>query len=557
MSITLRLTKGSALEYSELDNNFITLRDVASQTSGALSNVTLSNISIGNAVTFTGGTTLFQQPIGIGALNSVAALRIQGNVLGPQVQSNGIAINLVFDSGHTSAGRGILVGNESVAGVYNLPVSTGYEFRNHFKAGAETVTDQNGFYVVTDMTAGVNNYAFRSQVTAGANKWNLYMQGTASNYLEGQIQAGNGTVGAPSFSFATSTGIGFYYNGVNSLVYAQAGANKVGFNAGGITMQSGMKIDYFPDGTASLLGDTSHVIAQRSGGNAQTFRVYNTFSDASNYERGVTRFTGGALEIGHEFGGTGVTRVLRLFTAGDSAISFAVGGSDRWLVDTSGGAYTLRPTADNTSDLGTSTTRKVRSIYAGTMIQSQGGGGGTASGMQVVAANPAIMLGASGQAVDTKYWDFFINGTVLTGRITNDANSVGANWLTVTRTTTVIGNISFFGGTVAGEQLRLVPVSSAVNRIEMSGGATASSCIIAVEGEANVGLGVRGKGSGTLTLGNGTGDIQWNKALVALGGGAAPTFGTVGGSGPATAAQNTWMRIVDSTGATFWVPAWK
>jgi len=55
----------------------------------------------------------------------------------------------------------------------------------------------------------------------------------------------------------------------------------------------------------------------------------------------------------------------------------------------------------------------------------------------------------------------------------------------------------------------------------------------------------------------GAADIQWGVALVALGGGAAPTFGTIGGAGPATAAQNTWMRVVDSAGAAFWVPAWK
>lgn len=53
------------------------------------------------------------------------------------------------------------------------------------------------------------------------------------------------------------------------------------------------------------------------------------------------------------------------------------------------------------------------------------------------------------------------------------------------------------------------------------------------------------------------GDVKWGKPLVALGGGAVPTFGTIGGSGPATAAQNTWMRVIDSTGAAFWVPAWK
>lgn len=52
-------------------------------------------------------------------------------------------------------------------------------------------------------------------------------------------------------------------------------------------------------------------------------------------------------------------------------------------------------------------------------------------------------------------------------------------------------------------------------------------------------------------------DIKWGRALIALGGGAAPTFGTIGGSGPATAAQNTWMKVIDSSGAAFYVPAWK
>ena len=43
----------------------------------------------------------------------------------------------------------------------------------------------------------------------------------------------------------------------------------------------------------------------------------------------------------------------------------------------------------------------------------------------------------------------------------------------------------------------------------------------------------------------------------ALGGGAAATLGTVGGSGPTTAAQNSWTRLYDSSGATYWVPLWQ
>lgn len=47
------------------------------------------------------------------------------------------------------------------------------------------------------------------------------------------------------------------------------------------------------------------------------------------------------------------------------------------------------------------------------------------------------------------------------------------------------------------------------------------------------------------------------QALIALGGGAAPTLGTIGGSGPAAAAQNSWARFLDAAGAAYWVPAWK
>lgn len=41
----------------------------------------------------------------------------------------------------------------------------------------------------------------------------------------------------------------------------------------------------------------------------------------------------------------------------------------------------------------------------------------------------------------------------------------------------------------------------------------------------------------------------------ALGGGAAPTFGTIGGTGPATAAQSKWLKIKIG-GVDHWLPAW-
>ena len=57
------------------------------------------------------------------------------------------------------------------------------------------------------------------------------------------------------------------------------------------------------------------------------------------------------------------------------------------------------------------------------------------------------------------------------------------------------------------------------------------------------------------------GAAAWNFLLSspgvnALGGGAAPTLGTIGGAGPATAAQANWVKINCADGVVRWVPAW-
>ncbi|MDO8430820.1 MAG: hypothetical protein Q7S58_00270 [Candidatus Binatus sp.] len=51
--------------------------------------------------------------------------------------------------------------------------------------------------------------------------------------------------------------------------------------------------------------------------------------------------------------------------------------------------------------------------------------------------------------------------------------------------------------------------------------------------------------------------IEYGLPSVAMGGGAAPTLGTIGGGGPATAGQNSWLKLFDSTGAAIYVPIWK
>jgi hypothetical protein len=51
--------------------------------------------------------------------------------------------------------------------------------------------------------------------------------------------------------------------------------------------------------------------------------------------------------------------------------------------------------------------------------------------------------------------------------------------------------------------------------------------------------------------------VPTGASAIALGGGAAPTLGNIGGAGPTAAAQSKWLKVVDATGATYFVPAWQ
>jgi hypothetical protein len=77
-----------------------------------------------------------------------------------------------------------------------------------------------------------------------------------------------------------------------------------------------------------LFRDAANTLAQRNGVNAQTFRAYNTYTDGSNYERGVFDWTTTAntLTIGTQNAGTGTARSIQLVT----------NGSERFTVNSAG-----------------------------------------------------------------------------------------------------------------------------------------------------------------------------------------------------------------------------
>jgi hypothetical protein len=57
-----------------------------------------------------------------------------------------------------------------------------------------------------------------------------------------------------------------------------------------------------------------NLIEQRNSTNAQTFNIYNTYTDGSNYERARFQWAGNELRVGTEASGTGAIRSMGLYS---------------------------------------------------------------------------------------------------------------------------------------------------------------------------------------------------------------------------------------------------
>ena len=83
--------------------------------------------------------------------------------------------------------------------------------------------------------------------------------------------------------------------------------------------------------TLTSLGDIlfrgTNTLEQRNSTNAQTFSIYNTYTDGSNYERGRLWWGSNVLKIEADAAGTGTQRTVRLGTQGTTgSVSCGVSG---------------------------------------------------------------------------------------------------------------------------------------------------------------------------------------------------------------------------------------
>lgn len=104
-------------------------------------------------------------------------------------------------------------------------------------------------------------------------------------------------------------------------------------NALYLTSDSGL-ISIGASNDTILARDAANTLAQRNGTNAQSLRIYNTYTDASNYERGVIDWgtTANVLTIGTQKAGTGSARNIDVVAGGVRKLDYGITTADRWTV---------------------------------------------------------------------------------------------------------------------------------------------------------------------------------------------------------------------------------
>jgi hypothetical protein len=141
-----------------------------------------------------------------------------------------------------------------------------------------TNTASNSASLVLDLQVGTTSIF---QVRAGGNA-----------AINGSLYGGN-TVTAATWGI---TGAGFFAVSTRSFGWSSSGT--FDFSTGTVDLR--------------LERDAAASLAQRNGTNAQTFRLYNTFTDASNYERLGINWGSNIVSIAPEAAGTGTVRVLHI-----------------------------------------------------------------------------------------------------------------------------------------------------------------------------------------------------------------------------------------------------
>lgn len=258
---TLLVSGQTKIKYSQMENPSTSSVNFGVQTFSA-GNSTFSNVIAKGTMSVVGTETNAGLSIGGGALSGVGNLRINQNMTGAasiynlymdsQAQSDVTTTAVWFQTSASTASTG---------GSYTIPDIQHFGATQGTFGSGSTVTNQWGFVANNMIGASTINAGFRGRMGVASGRWNLYMDGSAQNYLLGSVGI-NTTTPAEKLHVA---GNGLFTGSVTAVNLVSSGSSSVGTNlvASGTFSAGGTA-------TTGAIATTSYVTINNNGTFAST-----------------------------------------------------------------------------------------------------------------------------------------------------------------------------------------------------------------------------------------------------------------------------------------------
>jgi hypothetical protein len=395
--------------------------------------------------------------------------------------------SIFVNIGHTLTGATSVVGVRAINTIASDVTSSVAIFRTqpftqaaaftlgsltHFEAiqgtigATSAITNQYGFSVNSTLNGATNNFGFYSNIASGTGRWNFYAAGTAVNYFAGNVGIGTTAPGAPLEVTGTSASMVVRATAAGQGSYVIAAAS-----------------DYFS--TPSYRG--------------ALLLQYN--ASATGTSLGLNNTNLGVLSFQNSSSGaifTSGSNVLRIGTNSTTAISIAT--NQVISLGAAPGAESLRVTPV---------------ASAVNYFNAQGSATGNTPALSVQGSDANIQFAASSKG--TAALNFFTNAFGQQQfAIAHTASAV--NYLQVVGNVTGSGpvlssqgsdtniNIGYvtkgtglhaFATNTTAVQFQIAHTASAVNYLQVTGGATGGPPVITAQGsDTNISLYVKAKGTG-------------------------------------------------------------
>ena len=328
--------------------------------------------------------------IGTTTINN-SALRVNKAITGAVTQSS-IANSSTINSDVTTAAWMYISSPSTQAAAFTLAEVVHFNAFNLTIGAGSTVTNQFGFRANSNLTAATNNYGFYGDIAAATGRWNLYMNGSASNYLNGGLVIGDttaltgynlrvnkqlggatsayGIASEPTFQAAvSSSGHGFFTS--ISLAASVSMVNLYHYRAQLSTLGAGSTITnqaaFLADGT--ITGATNNFGFQ--GGIAAGTGRWNAYMSgtAANYFNGNTIMGTLAADSGEKLQVNGTMKVTGASTfGGDITLTLNQNNPTSVHINNTNVNASAYARLNLTSNSGSASVSKLSSLYSGYKI---------------------------------------------------------------------------------------------------------------------------------------------------------------------------------------------